>query len=225
MSTCLDPAARPLPVPALAAGAGLQAGLSYFGFRYPRAFWALMTVGLSGCGIPGILRLRRRSQGTSPGWLGGGLLAGLLGYAVTRLGAAVAGHLAGGRRSLARLNQCVAVVDRPLAALLVVPAAVGEEIFWRESVLGARLEGGSRPLNSLLGVTLAYAAVQAASLEPLPPLGGLLLGAGTGWLRLRSGSIWPGVVAHVAYSELCLVRPGLPSGEPPRLDGQAQQTT
>jgi membrane protease YdiL (CAAX protease family) len=55
-----------------------------------------------------------------------------------------------------------------------------------------------------------------ASLQPLPPLGAVLLGSGTGWLRIRSGSVWPAVLAHLVYAELCLVVPGLPaSGSPP----------
>jgi membrane protease YdiL (CAAX protease family) len=208
------PQLGPLPTSTLVLGAAAQTGLSYLSFRDPRYFWAVMTVGLSACGVPGFRRLRQRPARTSGRWLGVGLVTGLVGYGITVAGAIVIGRLAIGRRSLKQLEQCSQGVSRPLAAMLVIPAGIGEEIFWRESVLGRQLEAGHSQLSSLVGATLAYAAVQAGSLQPLPPLGALLLGAGAGWLRIRSGSIWPAVVAHLAYSELCLVAPGLPAAGP-----------
>ena len=202
---------KPVPASGLVLGAASQAGLSYLSFRHPRFFWALMTVGLSACGVPGLRRLRVRPQKASIRGLGLGVLAGVAGYGITAAGAVVASHLSTGRRSLDRLQACSQRVSRPVAALLVIPAAVGEEVFWRESVLGRQLQlEASSQVRDLVSSTLAYAAVQAGSLQPLPPLGGLLLGAGAGWIRIRTGSIWPAVAAHLAYSELCLVAPGLP---------------
>ncbi|MGB9482468.1 MAG: CPBP family intramembrane glutamic endopeptidase [Candidatus Dormiibacterota bacterium] len=211
------PGGRALQSTGLVLGAVAQAGLSYLSFRHPRYFWVLMTLGLSACGLPGLRRLRDEPQRASVRGLGLGVLAGVAGYGITAAGAAVAGHWPFGRRSLDRFRECSQSVPRPLAAVLVIPAAVGEELFWRDSVLGRQL---SPPADSqfrrLVGSTLAYAAVQAGSLQPLPPLGALLLGAGAGWIRLRSGSIWPAVAAHLAYSELSLVAPGLPgSGKMP----------
>ncbi|HUY10068.1 MAG TPA: CPBP family intramembrane glutamic endopeptidase [Candidatus Dormibacteraeota bacterium] len=199
-------------------GAASQAGLSYLSFRYPRYFWVLMTLGLSACGLPGLRRLRAEPQRASVRGLGLGVLAGVAGYGITAAGAAVARRWPFGRRSLDRLRECSQSVPRPVAALLVVPAAVGEELFWRESVLGRQLQPKvDSQFRRLASSTLAYAAVQAGSLQPLPPLGALLLGAGAGWIRLRSGSIWPAVAAHLAYSELALVAPGLPgTGSKPR---------
>lgn len=206
-----EPLAERLTAPELALGAAAQAGLAYLSFRYPRYFWSLMTLGLSACGLPGLWRLRARPQPVSIRWLGWGTLAGVTGYLVTAAGAVLASRLPLGRRSLARLQECSQGVPRPAAALLAIPAAVGEEIFWRESVLGRQLQTrASSPFHALLSSTLAYAVVQAGSLQPLPPLGALLLGSGAGWLRIRSGSIWPAVAAHLAYTELCLVAPGLP---------------
>jgi membrane protease YdiL (CAAX protease family) len=203
--------ATPVPAPTLVLGAAGQAGLSYLSFRYPRYFWALMTLGLSACGVPGLRRLRAHPQRASVRWLLLGTIAGVAGYGVTAAGAALAARLTLGRRSLDRLEECSRGVPRPVAALLVLPAALGEEVFWRESVLGRQLRpGASPPLRALVSSTLAYAAVQVGSLQPLPPLGALLLGSGAGWIRIRSGSIWPAVVAHLAYTELCLVAPGLP---------------
>jgi membrane protease YdiL (CAAX protease family) len=203
--------AKPVPASGLVLGAAGQAGLSYLSFRHPRFFWALMTLGLSACGVPGLRRLRVRPQKASIRGLGLGVLAGVAGYGITAAGAVVASRLSIGRRSLDRLQDCSQSVSRPVAALLVIPAAVGEEVFWRESVLGRQLQQeASSQVRDLVSSTLAYAAVQAGSLQPLPPLGGLLLGAGAGWIRIRTGSIWPAVAAHLAYSELCLVAPGLP---------------
>jgi membrane protease YdiL (CAAX protease family) len=100
-----------------------------------------------------------------------------------------------------------------MAALLVIPAAAGEEIFWRESLLERQRLARGSDFQALVASTLAYGAVQAGSLQPLPPLGALLLGSMAGWLRIRSGSIWPAVAAHLAYTELCLVAPGLPAAD------------
>ncbi|MGH7643815.1 MAG: CPBP family glutamic-type intramembrane protease [Candidatus Dormibacteria bacterium] len=203
-----------LAAPAVVLGAAAQAGLSNLSFRHPRYFWSLMTLGLSACGIPGLRRLRDRPQSTSLGWLGLGLLAGIFGYGLTILGALVVRRMPWGRRSLDQIRECTEGVARPVAALLVVPAAVGEELFWRQTVLDARHPAGSGPsFRRLVGTTLAYAAVQSGSGQPLPPLGALLLGSGAGWIKARSGSIWPAAAAHLAYTELCLVRPGLPRSQ------------
>lgn len=141
------------------------------------------------------------------------------GYVVTLLGASLLGRLPLGQRSLERLQACTKSVSRPVAALLVIPSGLGEEVFWRESVLGRRLGSGARSdLSCLIRSTLAYVAVEAGSLEPLPPLGALLLGSGAGWIRIRSRSIWPPVVAHLIYAELCLVAPGLPPARAGVLD-------
>lgn len=202
-----------------------QATLCYLSFQKPRYFWPLMTLGLGAVGLPGLGRLRSRPEPASLGWMVAGGLAGGLGYGITAAGALVARRLSLGRRSLDRLRECTGGVPPQLAALLVVPAAVGEEIFWRESFLGHQLRERPQPEGSaLLRSTLVYGLVQMASLQPLPPLGAVLLGSGTGWLRIRSGSVWPAVLAHLVYAELCLVVPGLPaSGSPP--PGSSNSTT
>jgi len=206
-----DPEVASKRLPARALGIASQAGLVYLSFRNPRCFWPLMTLGLSVSGLPGLRKLRDRPQPTSASWLLAGAAAGLAAYGVTLAGANVVGRLPRGRRWLARLRDCTQGAPRPLAALLVVPASIGEEIFWRESVLGPGLHpGDDLDLGLIVRSTLVYAAVQAASLQPLPSLGALLLGLGAGLIRVRSGSIWPAVAAHLVYAELCLVEPGLP---------------
>jgi membrane protease YdiL (CAAX protease family) len=208
---------RGLSMPVL--GIVSQAGLVYLSFRNPRRFWPLMTTGLSAGGLPGLRRLRERPQPTSIRWLLTGAAVGLVGYGITVAGAAVVGRVPQGRRWLARLRACTQGVPSPLAALLVIPASIGEELFWRESVPGQQLDPGADvDLSLIMRSTLIYAAVQGASLQPLPSLGALLLGSGAGVLRLRSRSIWPAVAAHLVYAELCLVEPGLP-----RPDGDASK--
>jgi membrane protease YdiL (CAAX protease family) len=198
-------------MPILVLGVAGQAALCYWTFRHPRSFWPLMTLGLSASGLPGLCRLRQHPQVVQAGWLAVGATAGLAGYGITASGAALLCRLTSGRRWLAQFHRCTGRLTPPLAALLVLPAAAGEELFWRDTLLGRLLRGGSQPSRGLwLRSTLLYGAVQAGSLQPLPPLGGLLLGAGAGWIRLRSGSVWPAVLGHLVYTELCLVRPGLP---------------
>jgi membrane protease YdiL (CAAX protease family) len=188
-----------------------QAGLVYLSFRNPRNFWPLMTAGLSVAGLPALGRVRERPQPTSVRWMLAGAVAGLAGYGISAAGAALVGRVPQGRRWLDRVRVCTMAAPRPLAALLVIPASIGEELFWRDSVLRQGLGSDSDlDLGFMLRATLVYAAVQAASLQPLPPLGALLLGSGAGLIRVRSGSIWPAVAAHLVYAELCLVEPGLP---------------
>jgi len=214
-----DPRVATAGLSPTALGIGSQAGLVYLSFRNPRHFWPLMTIGLSVGGLPGLRRLLDRPQPTSVGWLLRGAAVGLVGYGITVAGAAVVGRVPQGGRWLARIRSCTQGAPRPLAALLVVPASIGEELFWRESVLGKELHpGADLDLGLITRSTLVYAAVQGASLQPLPSLGALLLGFGAGVLRLRSGSIWPAVAAHLVYAELCLVEPGLP-----RPDGDASK--
>jgi membrane protease YdiL (CAAX protease family) len=131
-------------------------------------------------------------------------------YALTVGASGILSRTGPGRRSLHRLKRCTGSVPPPLAALLALPAACGEEWFWREGVLGAELDRGDGPGPALLKSTLWYAAVQMAAFDPLPPAGAILLGGVTGALRVTSESVWPGLVAHVIYSELTLVAPGLP---------------
>lgn len=194
----------------LALGALVQSFALGVSQRRPAAFWPLMTAALVSAGLsvgtsrppPGPLPSRR--------WLWRGAASGVGMYAITWGSARVLSRTGFGRRGLDKLERCTESVPAPVAAVLVLPAACGEEWFWREGVLGASLERGDGQAAALLSSTLRYAAVQLAALNPLPPAGALLLGGVTGALRIGSDSIWPGLLAHVIYAELTLVAPGLP---------------
>jgi uncharacterized protein len=85
------------------------------------------------------------------------------------------------------------------AALVVVFGPFAEELFYRG--LGVRalvpLGGVVAVVVSALAFGLAHGVVAA-----LPPLA--VFGAGLAWIRLRSESVWPGVIAHMAYNGLAL---------------------
>ncbi|MGH7697226.1 MAG: CPBP family intramembrane glutamic endopeptidase [Candidatus Dormibacteria bacterium] len=186
-----------------------------------------MGPGLAVCGLPGLLRIRARGGDPARArQVVGGAVVGAGVYAVAGSSSLLLARWSWGRRSLVRLARCRGAMPVGLAAAVAAVASAGEEIFWRESWLGTGLERSrEEALAPLWRSTLAYAAVQAASLDPVLPLGAVLLGAVTGWLRIRSRSIWPGVAAHVLFSELALVAPGLASPSPDPQGSDFQDTT
>ncbi len=173
-----------------------------------------MTAALAGSGL--LVPMAKSRSGSTPSrrWLGLGAGVGAAAYSLTLGASLVISRSDRGRRSLGLLQTCTGSAPKPLAAALILPAALGEEWFWREGVTTALLARSQNPGRALFQGTVCYSAVQAAALDPLPPSGALLLGLGTGALRLASGSIWPSVVAHVVYSELTLVAPGLARVQP-----------
>ena len=168
-----------------------------------------MTAALAGSGLLVPRAGARSGRIPSPRWLGLGIGVGAAAYAATLGVSRLISRYERGRRSLSHFQSCADSTPKPVAAALILPAALGEEWFWREGVMAALMERTQSPGRALTEATVCYALVQAASLDPLPPAGALLLGLGTGALRLASGSIWPAVAAHVVYSELTLVAPGL----------------
>jgi membrane protease YdiL (CAAX protease family) len=83
-------------------------------------------------------------------------------------------------------------------AVLVGPFA--EELFFRG--LGIRVLGFLGGTTAIVGTALIFGLVHGLVVA-LPAL--VFFGLGLGWVRLRSGSIWPSVLAHSAYNGLGVI--------------------
>jgi uncharacterized protein len=84
------------------------------------------------------------------------------------------------------------VVNLTVAAT-IVPLA--EELFFRGLGVSALLPLGG---VAAVGITAFAFGLGHGILVALPVL--VVFGAGLGWVRLRSGSVWPGVLAHGFYN-------------------------
>jgi membrane protease YdiL (CAAX protease family) len=82
-------------------------------------------------------------------------------------------------------------------AVLVGPFA--EELFFRG--VGTRVLGFLGGTAAIIGTALVFGLVHGLVVA-LPAL--VFFGVGLAWVRLRSGSIWPSVLAHSAYNGLGL---------------------
>ena len=88
----------------------------------------------------------------------------------------------------------------PFAVNAIVIATVvplGEEFFFRG--LGVRALAPLGDVVAVAGTALVF-AVAHGLLTGIPPL--FLFGLAVAWVRLRSDSVWPGVIAHGAYNVL-----------------------
>ena len=86
------------------------------------------------------------------------------------------------------------------AANVVVLVLIGpftEELFFRG--LGVRVFMAFGGVAAILVTGVVFGLVHGI-LGALPPL--VLFGIGLAWVRLRSASLWPGVIGHVAYNGL-----------------------
>lgn len=80
-----------------------------------------------------------------------------------------------------------------VVAATLVPFA--EELFFRGLGVRALLPLGGA---GAVGITALAFGLGHGLLVALPVL--VVFGAGLGWVRLRSGSVWPGVLAHALYN-------------------------
>ncbi|MCX2730100.1 CPBP family intramembrane metalloprotease [Saccharopolyspora sp. NFXS83] len=100
----------------------------------------------------------------------------------------------------------------PLAALLNLVPALGEELGWRGWLLPKLMPLGPLPALLITGVIwggwhaplilLGYNYPDAPGWLGVTAMIGMciLVGAVFGWLRLRSGSVWPAALAHAAFN-------------------------
>ncbi|HEV3142825.1 MAG TPA: ABC transporter permease subunit/CPBP intramembrane protease, partial [Gemmataceae bacterium] len=92
-----------------------------------------------------------------------------------------------------------------LLALAITPA-FGEELFFRGYLFNALAVAG-KPRNAVLATAFLFGVFHvliggSLALERIIPA--TLMGLVLGWLRWRSGSIWPGVVLHSLHNGLLL---------------------
>ncbi|TKK91486.1 CPBP family intramembrane metalloprotease [Herbidospora galbida] len=100
----------------------------------------------------------------------------------------------------------------PLAALINLIPALGEELGWRGWLLPKLMPLGTLPALLISGVIwglwhaplilLGYNYPDTPGWLGLTAMVGMciLVGAVFGWLRLRSGSVWPAALAHAAFN-------------------------
>lgn len=93
------------------------------------------------------------------------------------------------------------VIDTwPLIVAVAVSAPVVEELIFRGYVW-TLLERTTRPWVAMLGSTLLFAMYH---LDPVHVVSLLPTAFFLGWLRWRSGSVWPAVVAHFVNNALAV---------------------
>lgn len=106
---------------------------------------------------------------------------------------------------MALISQGLADPSQPgwpvLAFAIVVTAPVCEELIFR-GYLWKAAESSLPPVGVWLLTSLAFAAYH---LNPLHVLVVLPIGLFLGWLRWRSGSIWPSMLAHFTNNLLALL--------------------
>ena len=90
-----------------------------------------------------------------------------------------------------RPQHALAFALNGLSAATVVPFA--EELFFRG--LGVRALGVLGGSGAVVGTALVFALAHGL-LVAVPPL--FFFALGLGWVRLRSDSVWPGILAHGA---------------------------
>lgn len=104
------------------------------------------------------------------------------------------------------------LVTLPLAALINLVPALGEELGWRGWLLPKLMPLGTLPALLVSGVIwglwhaplilLGYNYPDAPGWLGLSAMVAMcvLVGVVFGWLRLRSGSVWPAALAHAAFN-------------------------
>ncbi len=188
-----------LVVPALwlAGGRGMLAALTaFFGAGLAAVLIATLSMGWSALPALGF-----RPVGWRPIVLGT-LATALLSVAVSQLGIEPQG-----------MKQAVEIARRPAQLLVALAVLAGlaplvEELVFRGLLYGW-LAGRWGTIVAWLVSSLAFAAAHA---EPAHIILVLPLGLWFGWLRRRTDSIWPSLVAHMANNALAVTAAALLDG-------------
>lgn len=105
----------------------------------------------------------------------------------------------------------IEIVALPFGSIFNALATIGEELGWRGWLLPSLRPLGTWPALVVTGIVwglwhapiilLGYDFAQPNVFGVLMMAGGcLFLGILVGWLRLRSGSVWPSVFAHAGFN-------------------------
>jgi len=180
-----------LAVPAvwLARDSGMLGALAaFFG-----AGLAAIAIAVAPLGIPAVPALGFQAVGWRPIVLGV-VVTTLISVAVSQLGVEPQG-----------MKQAVEIASRPdefliSLAILAGLAPVAEELTFRGLLYGW-LAGRWGPVVAWIVSSLAFAA---AHVELAHAVLVLPLGLWFGWLRWRTGSLWPSLVAHIANNGLAV---------------------
>jgi membrane protease YdiL (CAAX protease family) len=90
---------------------------------------------------------------------------------------------------------------REIALLLFFVIAPAEEIFWRGMVQRI-LSGKFGSISGWLAAALIYAAVHLWAGNFVLFMAALICGLFWGWIYMRFGSLWPGIISHAVWDIL-----------------------
>ncbi|MFT4540438.1 MAG: membrane protease YdiL (CAAX protease family) [Planctomycetota bacterium] len=170
----------------------------------------LMTLGVAGCAVPALILLGggswKASFGGSCTWkdLGLGVLVGLACFLASFVYVELLLLLAGEEEmEIAELVGFEASYGVLWIAMVLLPA-LSEE--WTDrGVLWIALRRVTGPGATVFCTALLFAfmhGLNGGGLFEAPHR--FLVGLGLGWLRLRSGSLWPGILAHGVLNTLAI---------------------
>ncbi|MCB9681157.1 MAG: CPBP family intramembrane metalloprotease [Alphaproteobacteria bacterium] len=188
----------------LGAGAVLAVAWTFIAHRVRSGRWAHGTVALGAVGTRRVQVLAAVVGGLSMGWLPALIAEHLASNAawLERVDAFLPGTQS---QSLPWLQDALTRGSGAGAALMMlVVAGVGplvEEVVFRGFLWDALRRW--LPAGVVIGVTSVLFAL--AHLDPVHTPAVLFIGLFLGWLRWTSGSIWPGVVAHVVNNGIGVV--------------------
>jgi membrane protease YdiL (CAAX protease family) len=161
-----------------------------------------IVVGITAAILAKMLKPSMGSPRQGVGVIGIAALSGIVSYLLATVWVAVISPIL--PEHVAEMEDLFGVVSKPMQVLLVaVFPAMFEELFFR----GIAME----PLRRIMGPTMALVVTSVTfafvHLSPLVLPVHLGLGFVLGWMRLKTGSLWPGVALHFAHNFLVVLDP------------------